>query len=317
MKISSRLRGAGLRLLAAAVVSLLAPPLAAQVQVDISLDRNLFVLGEVIPVTVTVTNLTGSELDLADSGLNRWFGFEVETADGRPIPPRGGDYSNEPVQLGAGQKIARTVNLTPLFPVDEFGGYRVRASIFLSQGNRFSKSPPLNFDVTDGRQIWQKTVGVPEGFSGAGGTRTVTLLIHRLPQSSQLYLRIEDAHAGVRKCVHKLGRLLSFTTPDVQLDEKNRIHVLQNVAPKVFLYSQIGLEGEVLERKSFNELTTRPILQRTGEGGIRVAGGQEYDPKARPQEESMPSLSDRPVALPGTKKKEASDEKRPASLLSR
>jgi len=310
----------GLRTLAVIpllLLVLLAHPLRAQVQVDISLGRNLFILGEVIPVTVTVTNLTGNDLDLIDSGINKWFGFEVETADGRPLPPRDGDYGNTPVQLGAGQKIARTVNITPLFPVDEFGGYRVRACIYLAQGNRFSKSPALNFDVTEGRQVWQKTVGVPDGFPGAGGTRTISLLVHHLPQSKQLYLRIEDTQGGVRKCMHKLGRILSPTIPDVQLDDKNRIHVLQNSAPKVFLYSNIGLEGEVLDRKAFNELTTRPTLRRSNDGAIQIVGGQVYDPTAKPPEQSLPTLSDRPVPLPGLQNKPAPEDKRPENLLSR
>ncbi len=322
--ISDHRQAAGLRgghrfRIAAALLLALAcmASLRAQVQVDISLDRTLFILGEVIPVTVTVTNLTGNDLNLEDSGINKWFGFEIETTDGRPIPPRGGDYSNPPVLLGAGQKITRTVNLTPLFPVDEFGGYRVRATIFLAQGNRFSKSPPMNFDVTEGRQIWQKTVGVPEGFPGAGGTRTATVLIHRLPQSTQLYLRIEDRQEGIRKCMHKLGRLLSFTTPEIQLDDRNQVHVLQNVAPKVFLYSSIGLNGEVLDRKSFSQESTRPTLQRAADGSVHVVGGTIYDPSAPPPEQTLPALSDRPVPLPGSGKKEPADEKRPANLLSR
>ena len=296
---------------------LLALPSRAQVQVDIKLDRNLFILGEVIPVTVVVTNLTGNDLDLVDSGINKWFGFDVESADGRPLPPRDGDYVNPPVQLGSGQKITRTVNITPLFPVDEFGGYRVRACIYLAQGNRFCKSPALNFDVTEGLQIWQKTVGVPEGFPGAGGTRTITLLVHHLPQSKQLYLRIEDSQGGIRKCMHKLGRLVTSTVPDIQLDSKNRVHILQNNAPKVFLYSNVGLEGEVLARKSFNELTTRPSMHRSADGNIQIAGGEVYDPNAKPVEQTLPSLSDRPVALPGTQLKPLPDDKRPDNLLSR
>ena len=295
----------------------LALPLRAQVQVDITLERNLFILGEVIPVTVTVTNLTGNDLDLIDSGINKWFGFDVTSADGRPLPPRDGDYVNPPVQLGAGQKITRTVNITPLFPVDEFGSYRVRACIYLAQGNRFCKSPTLNFDVTEGLQVWQKTVGVPDGFPGAGGTRTVTLLIHHLPQSKQLYLRIEDTQGGLRKCMHKLGRILTSTIPDVQLDNKNRIHVLQNNAPKVFLYSSVGLEGEVLDRKSFNEMATRPSMHRTADGSIQIVGGELYDPTAKPAEQTLPSLSDRPVPLPGIESKPAPDDKRPENLLSR
>ncbi|TSA29230.1 MAG: hypothetical protein D4R65_15520 [Verrucomicrobiaceae bacterium] len=289
----------------------------AQVQVDIALKRNLYIIYEPILATVTITNMTGSELSLADSGQNKWFGLQVETMDGRPIPPLGGDYTNAPLELGPQQKISRTVNLTPLFPISEFGGYRARATVYTQQRNRFFTSPSLNFEITDGRPMWQKTVGVPDGAPGAGTSRTITLLSHRLPQSTQLYLRIEDKQAGKIYCTHQLGRFLTFGSPNVMLDRLNNIHVLQNSAPKTFIYSKIGLNGEVLERKSFNEFSTRPALRRGSDGSVLVVGGQAYDPTAPPPEQSLPSLNDRPVDLPGAKQKPTPDDKRPENLLSR
>lgn len=305
-----------LGLLALVLAAVCTPAASAQVQVDISLKRNLYIRYEPILATVTVTNLTGSELSLADDGPQRWFGIQVETLDGRPIPPVG-EYSNQPLELGPQQKISRTVNITPLFPISEFGGYRVRATIFVHQSGRHFTSPSLNFEVTDGRMMWQKTVGVPEGTPGAGTSRTVTLLSHRLPESTQLYIRIEDPQAGRIYCTHQLGKFLSFGNPNVMLDRQNQIHILQNSAPKVFFYSKIGLNGEVLDRKSYNELSTRPALRRGSDGSVLVVGGQPYDPKAAAPEQSLPSLGDRPVELPGSTPKPPTDEKRPENLLSR
>ena len=289
----------------------------AQVQVDISLKRNLYIRYEPVLATVTITNMTGGELSLADSGLHKWFGLQVETLDGRPIPPTGGDYINPPVALGSQQKISRTVNLTPIFPVNEFGGYRVRATVFAGQTNRFFTSPTLNFDITEGRVIWQKTVGVPDGSPGAGTSRTITVLSHRLPQSTYLYLRIEDARAGTVFCTHQLGRFLTFASPSVMLDQQNKVHILQNDAPKTYTYSKIGLNGEVLDRKSYNEFSSRPALRRGSDGSVVVVGGRPYDPSAPPPEQSLPSLNDRPVKLPGPPVKPKPEDKRPDNLLSR
>ncbi len=298
------------------VLALVACPASAQVQVDIALKRNLYIRYEPILATVTITNLTGSELSLADAGQQRWFGIEVETLDGRPIPPVG-EYSNQPLELGPQQKISRTVNITPLFPISEFGGYRVRATVFVYKSGRHFTSPSLNFEVTDGRMMWQKTVGVPEGTPGAGTSRTVTLLSHRLPESTQLYIRIEDPQAGRIYCTHQLGKFLSFGSPNVMLDRQNQIHILQNSAPKVFFYSQIGLNGEVLDRRSYNELSSRPALRRGSDGSVLVVGGHAYDPNAVQPEKVLPSMGDRPVELPGSTPKPPADEKRPENLLSR
>jgi len=274
---------------------------SAQVQVDISMKRTLYIVYEPILVTVTITNLSGNELTLADSGQNKWFGLQLENLDGRPIAPLDGNYSNQPVELGPQQKITRTVNLTPIFPVSEFGGYRLKANVYSQQNNRFFTSPALNFEVTDGHVLWQKAVGVPDGSPGAGTTRTITLLSHRLSQSTQLYVRIEDKQAGIVYCTHQLGKFLNFGSPSILLDAQNRVHILQNAAPKAYVYSKIGLNGEVMERKSYNEFSSRPELRRGSDGSVLVVGGQAYDPNAPQPEQSLPSMNDRPVPLPGPK----------------
>ncbi|MFM8717458.1 MAG: hypothetical protein ACKOF3_11870, partial [Spartobacteria bacterium] len=161
---------------------------SAQLQVDIKLKRTLYISYEPILINVSLTNLTGNPLPLSDADGNHWFGFQIETLDGRPIAPRSLNYTNEPLVLEPGQKLNRTVNLTPLFPIGEFGGYRIRAAIYAATLKRFFNSPPLNIEITDGKPVFQKTVGVPEGMPGAGETRNLTVLTHRLPNSTQLYV---------------------------------------------------------------------------------------------------------------------------------
>lgn len=288
---------------------------SAQLQVDIKLKRTLYISYEPILINVSLTNLTGSPLSLSDADGNHWFGFQIETLDGRPIAPRSLNYTNEPLVLEPGQKLNRTVNLTPLFPIGEFGGYRIRAAIYAATLKRFFNSPPLNIEITDGKPVFQKTVGVPEGMPGAGETRNITVLTHRLPNSTQLYVRIENAKGGTVFCTHRLGRLVSYGTPEILLDKGNQIHVLQNVAPKAFLYSHIGLNGEVLDRKTYSQIVKRPILREGPDGTIQVIGAQEIDPAAEAAKPPVPSLSDRPVPLPDTSTDTPADEQRPKHIL--
>jgi hypothetical protein len=288
---------------------------SAQLQVDIKLKRTLYISYEPILITVSLTNLSGNQLPLSDADGNHWFGFQIETLDGRPIAPRSLGYTNEPLVLQAGQKLSRTVNLTPLFPIGEFGGYRIQAAIYAASLKRYFNSPPLNIEITDGRPIFQKTVGVPEGMPGAGETRNITVLTNRLPNSTQLYLRIENAQGGTVFCTHRLGRLVSYGTPEIILDKKNQIHVLQNMAPKAFLYSHIGLNGEVLQRKIYSQIVKRPILREGPDGKIQVIGAQEINPAAEAAKSPVPSLSDRPVPLPDSATDTPADEKRPKNIL--
>ncbi len=273
------------------------PAAVAQVRVDLSLPRSLFIRYEPLLAVVTITNQSGRELELADEGNYKWFSFKIQTAGGRLVPPYDPNYQLSPIQLGPGQKAKRLVNLTPLYPLTEFGAYRVTATIYSRELKQyFSSNPPLNIEITEGRELWQETVGVPDG----SPARTVTLLAHRLPNFTQLYLRIVDADGRIF-CTHPLGRFVSFGVPDIKLDSTNDVHILQNVAPKQFLYSRISLSGAVLERKTYQAVNKKTRLVRDTAGGVQVVDGIYVDPDAAPPENEKvapPGVSDRPVPVP-------------------
>lgn len=302
-------------ILAAAALLLAAGAASAQVTVDISLKRTLYMLYEPLVVRVSITNMSGRPLELGDTARDKWFGFQIETVDGRPVPPRDAAYSNEPVTLEPGKKLVRSINLTPLFPF-EFGTYRVQATVFSKDLGRYFSSPTLNVEITEGRQIFEQTVGVPEG-AGEGRDRTFTLLTHRLPTTTYLYLRVQDHERGrVFGCM-PLGRFVSFGTPEVLFDRTNNIHVLQNAAPRVFLHSQVDVNGKIVKQQFYQAGKAKPILSRQPDGTIVALGGIPYDPKATPPEKQLPKLNDRPVPLPTPQTKATPEDKRPENLLSR
>jgi len=294
--------GAAFALLLAVFAGVGIPRAVAQVRVDIAFKRALFIRYEPIIAIVTIRNLSGRELELRDEGNRKWFGFQIETAEGRLIPARDPDYELSPVQMGAGQTLTRAINLTPLYPLSDYGIYRTKGIVYVAGLNEYFSSSVLNFEITEGRILWQQRAGVPEGGSGGGIERTVTLLAHRLPNNTQLYLRIEDEENGRVFCTHQLGKFLAFRDPEIELDAANDIHILQSVSAAEYLYSHVDLSGKVLERKLYNALKTKPSLRRDAGGNIVVVGGIEQappDPSAPPQE-APPSVSDRPVPLPDT-----------------
>lgn len=271
--------------------------LRAQVTVDLSINRTIYVAYEPLLATVRITNLTGSKLLLADVQGKKWVGFQVETLDGRPVPPSDPNYEIAPIEIAPGDSITRTVNLTQLYPIGDLGSYRIRASIYAAELSSYFTSPPLTVEITEGRLIWQQTVGVPGEIGTAGTTRTISLLTHRLADRTDLYLRIEDKHAGVIYCTHRLGDCISFGKPEIQLDAENTIHVLQNNVPREFIYSKIGLDGKILDRLTYSAPKDRPQLARAADGSVSVLGGVPYDPKASPTPTVIPKLSDRPVSF--------------------
>jgi hypothetical protein len=284
--------------LAAILLAFAVPEAGAQVRVDISFKRKLYVMYEPLIAAVTVHNLSGRPLLLDNTSGHRWLTFNIEAADGRIIPPNNPDYAFPPAAVEPGEKLPAAFNLTPLFPLQEFGLYRIRASVYVAEFGRFFSSPPLAVEITEGRPIWQEVVGVPGG-EGRPELRTITLLSHKLSRSTRLYARIEDRANGRIFATHQLGPFLTFGRPDVLLDAKNEIHILQNSAPKQFLYTHLDLDGRVIDRQFFVEAGSRPRLAKQDGGTVVVSGGRPYTPgeEERAQME-MDKAGDRPVPLP-------------------
>ena len=272
----------------------------AQVDVTLSFKRRLFVLYEPIVAVVSIDNLSGRPLVLDNADQQRWFGFTIETGDGRPVPPNNPDYELAPVAIAPGEKLTRAVNITPLFPLQEFGPYRIKATVYAAPFGRFFSSRPETVEITEGRAIWQEVVGVP-GEAGPPELRTVTLLSHKLSRSTRLYARIEDKEGGKIYAMHQLGPYLTFGRPDVMLDLRNEVHVLQNSSPKQFLYTHLGLDGEILGQQAYLEFRGTPALVKDERGEVKVVGGRPYTPgEEEAASEAADKVGDRPVPLPGS-----------------
>jgi hypothetical protein len=270
----------------------------AQIQVELKLPRLQFIAYEPVMATLHITNLAGRDVDLHDADGQAWFGFEVTGSEGQPISPLKTTSDQLPLKIEAGKRVTQKINLTPLFQVQDFGTYHVRAHIYFSDLSKFFYSQTKVFEVTDARPIWQKTVGVPDG-SGPGNARTYSLLTNRFPDHTSLYVRVEDRDTGVVYATYSLGRILSFGEPQAEVDQVNRLHVLHCATPRNWAYSQVGLNGELLAHSSFMETKTRPRLAHAADGGVNVQGGMlEAPPTAESARNAAPKLSERPADMP-------------------
>jgi hypothetical protein len=288
-----------LRFLLLALLCAFAPALRAQVLVRVEVPRHLFICYEPIVATVTITNMTGRDLVLADKAPDHWFSFEIMNDKGMPIPPTAREYHLDPLTIPMGQTAHRKVNLVNLYPVTDFGAYHVRAVIFAT--DKYYASPGVAFEVSEGTTLWSQTVGIPDGEKGAGTNRSYELLSFRQPKDNMLYVRIQDKEAGIVYATLPLGRLVNGYNPDVQIDALSHLHILQMDSPKEYIYTRLSPNAELLGQQDFTDLKTRPHLRKTPSGDVTIAGGIEVQQKT-PQEAAAvptgPKLSDRPPGLP-------------------
>jgi hypothetical protein len=270
----------------------------AQIQVDLKFKRLQYIAYEPVVATLSITNLAGRDIDFHDVGGQSWLGFEITGNEGQPVAPMSAEGSQPPLKVGAGQRVTHQINLTPLYPVHEFGTYHVRTNVYFADLGKFFYSPTRVFEVTDARPIWQQTVGIPDGVSASGSVRTYSLLTNRFPDHTSLYVRVQDKDSGVVYATYSLGRAIVFEEPQAEIDHANQLHVLHCSAPRAWAYSRIGLNGELLAHSSFMETKSRPRLVRATNGDVAVRGGMIESPTAPSSRRTAPKLSARPPELP-------------------
>ena len=268
----------------------------AQVQVDLKFKRLQYIAHEPVVATLAITNLAGREIELHDADGQSWLGFEITGSDEQPIAPLNGGNREAPLRIQAGQRVSRQIDLTPLYPVYEYGAYHVRSNIYFADLGKFFYSGTRVFEVTDARPIWEQTVGVPDG-GGSGEVRTYSLMTNRFPDHTSLYVRVQDKDTGVVYATYSLGRTIGFEQPQAEIDRSNQLHVLHCESPRAWSYARIGLNGKLLTHSSFMETNTRPRLVHSGGGEVAVRGGMVEAP-AQSSGSKAPKLSARPPAAP-------------------
>jgi hypothetical protein len=278
-------------------IFLFASAAKAQVQVDLKFKRLQYIAYEPVVATLAITNLAGRDIELHDADGQSWLGFEITGSEEQPIAALSGANREPPLKIQAGQRVTRQIDLTPLYPVHEYGTYHVRTNVYFADLGKFFYSGTRVFEVTDARPIWQQTVGVPNGVSGSGEVRTYSLMTNRFPDHTSLYVRVQDKGTGVVYATYSLGRTIAFEQPQAEIDRANQLHVLHCAAPRAWSYARIGLNGELLTHSSFMETKTRPHLVHASNGEIAVHGGMVEAP-AQSSASKAPKLSARPSEPP-------------------
>jgi hypothetical protein len=286
------------RLLILLAIFVFAATARAQIQIELKLPRVQFIAYEPIVAKLAITNLAGRDVDLRDGEGQPWFGFEITGREGQTIGRITASKPEGTLSVPAGKTVTQKINLAPLYPIQDFGTYRVRAHVYFADLNKFFYSQTKVFQVTDARPVWQKTVGMPEGTPGAGNTRTYSLLSNRFPDHTSLYVRVEDKNSGVVYATYSLGRIIAFDEPQAELDQTNQLHVLHCAAPRSWAYSLVGLNGELIRHSALMESKTRPRLRHAADGTVLVMGGTVEAPVAQSAGNPAPKLSDRPSEMP-------------------
>jgi len=248
---------------------------SAQVTVDVVLDQEQFLPSETLPVAVRITNRSGQPLHLGVDA--NWLTFSVESAGGPGVVKK----ADAPVQgefdLGSSQVATKRVDLAPYFELTRQGGYRVTATVRIKDWDAEIPSPPRSFDVIDGAKLWSQTFGLP---APAGVTnrppevRKYTLEeANYLRSQLRMYVQVSDESETHIFKLRAIGPMVSFSQPEAQLDRLSHLHVLYQSGARVFSYSEVNPDGDIVRQENYDYLNTHPRLHTDDDGNITVLGG--------------------------------------------
>ena len=274
-------------------VSLRAP---AQVAVEVVLEQEQFLPSESMPVAVRIKNRSGQPLHLGAEA--NWLTFDVEGADGLIVlknaeVPVVGEF-----ELNSSQVATKRVDLAPYFGMTQPGRYHVTATVRVKAWGTDIASPVKNFDVITGARIWSQDFGMPPS---AGATnrppevRKYTLQkANYLRGQLRLYVEVSDATESHVFKVVNIGKTVSFSTPEIQLDRLSNLHLVWQSGAAHFTYAVVSPEGALLRQEVYDYASSgpRPRLSMADDGTVTVYGGvRRVQPEPMPMVKSPNDLS--------------------------
>ena len=291
------------RSLVPVLCAVLAVPLSsrAQLSIQLKMERDALILFESIPVVVNVHNFSGHTVELANQGRSSWLNFAITDEAGASLSPVGEPLQPESVAVPAGRTGEITVNLLPHYDVRQRGTFTVRALVNV-EGTRVL-SPPIKFTITNGREVWKQTIGLPVAPGKSNEDyRTYSLLLRRSAYNEVLYVSVQDEPHGRVYGVVPLGEFIALGEPSAKADASGHLHVLYRSGPRSISYDEIAPDAKIVKRLVYSDVLSTPQLVQENDGTVLVRGGEQVYPHVE-RVMTDDELKPHPLSPPKARKK--------------
>ena len=266
--------------LACAVMFSIALPAAAQIGIEVSLNRSIYMQYEPIYACVSLRNDSGRPLLFgSDPRFQGFVLFDIRDRDGRPVPQRpDSGISVTGLMMRPGEVKRMVIPIHKYYDLDRTGRYTVSAFVSHNMLPHEYQSESVRFRIERGVDVWSRTVGVAdvEKAKSDAPPRNRTYTIRTMNENSYKYYYLvveDDRHVyGVMR----VGRVIFSERFSAEVDMLSRIHLLMPISPRVFHYLSFSIEGENVNNSYWKTTNTIPMLYRDPATGIvsRIGGAE-------------------------------------------
>jgi hypothetical protein len=268
----------------------------AQLATSLRLSKQQYMAGEPVIAIVTITNHAGQPLTFASDGRSQWLDFVMKNSHGEDVSIKGRSMFGK-MTIKAGESLARQVDLSQNFQLEEPGNFSVTAVVHMpGDPTSGTSTNRTQFSQTPGALCWNQKVGIVGKTAKA---REFRILNFNGDQSAQIYAQVIDSQTGQNVRTFPLGDILMLRKPLITVDRLQRMHVLFLATPTMWVHCEIDTDGKLVSREIHQRGDTGdPQLVTYGDGTVRVTNSLLYDQKAAAEAKAkVRKASDRP---PGT-----------------
>ena len=246
-----------------------------KLKLELTSDREHYLAGETVSLTLRVSNFSGRPLVL---GLDQeWLSFSITGPNRKTLDRLQELAVKGPFSVPSGSVVARTYELSSGFDFSQTGPYAVLASVQVKDWNEaFKTAAPKKIEILRGIKIVDQEVGLPINTGAPNSppeSRRYSLLQVRQGQHLYLYFRLTDASGTKVLQVFPLGQLINFGKPEFQIDRHSFLHVLFHSNARTFTYCALKTSGDIFIRQTHELLTNRPTLTTDRDGDVLITGG--------------------------------------------
>lgn len=243
---------------------------------SLKLDQEQFLPGEDMQLQVRIVNRSGQPITLGTD--DQWIELTLWGDQNRAPRPLGAMPLKGEFTLLSGEVGTRMLNPAPYYDLTPTGRYHITAKIHVRQWGEDISCKMVSFTVANGVPLprlanLQFGVPPPAGVSNvAPEVRSYSLLKVSYLKDLKLYFRLTDSAGRIMR-MFPIGRMISFSDPEAQIDRYNNFHVLYQTGARAFNYSVINPEGLLVLRRTYMYTDTRPELRPGPDGEVFVGGG--------------------------------------------